>query len=65
MATIIERHQDNIQRAIQYVDEKLRENPSGSLQRLISEASARHNLSPKDEAFLQTVFKDRQTSAAT
>ncbi|MCP4749405.1 MAG: hypothetical protein GY866_00795 [Proteobacteria bacterium] len=60
MTNIIERHGDNIRNAIKYVDEKLREETGKSVHQLISEAGARHNLSPKDEEYLTTFFKQRK-----
>lgn len=60
MTNVLERHSDNIRKAIQYIDEKLRETPGSSVQRHLSDAGARFNLSPKDVEFLQQFFKGHQ-----
>lgn len=60
MGTVLEKKGDNITRAINYIDEKLREQPETPPYRFISEAGAKFNLSPKDEEYLTNLFKRRQ-----
>lgn len=59
MANVIERHGDNVNKAIQYIDGELKHSTK-SVQILISEAGARFNLSPKDEMFLMNFFKKQK-----
>ena len=62
MANVIEKHSTNINRAIDYISEKRKEQPDQKLSKLISDAGARFNLTPKDEEFLASVFKNETTS---
>ena len=62
MANVIEKHSTNINRAIDYISEKRKEQPDQKLSKLISDAGARFNLTPKDEEFLVSVFKKETTS---
>lgn len=57
MANILEKQGDNVRKAIEYIDERKREQPDTSVLKLISEAGARFNLTPKDEEFLIVFFK--------
>jgi len=59
MSTILEKHGDNIARAVNYIDEQLKTGEGRSVQILISEAGAKFNLTPKDEEYLIRLFKDR------
>ncbi len=58
MSTILEKHGDNVTRAINYIDERLKSSDK-SVKQLISEAGANFNLTPKDEEYLTRLFKDR------
>lgn len=60
MTTVLEKKGDNIARAVNFIDEKLKESNAKPLNQLISEAGARFNLTPKDEAYLENLFKDRK-----
>jgi hypothetical protein len=60
MTTILEKKGDNIARAVNYIDEQLKANKGNTLMKLISDAGARFNLTPKDEEYLQQLFKDRK-----
>lgn len=60
MATVLEKKGDNIARAVNYIDEQLKAGRGKGLMTLISEAGARFNLTPKDEEYLQQLFKDRK-----
>jgi len=60
MANVIERHGDNINKSIQYIDGELKDDASKNIHKLISEAGARFNLTPKDEEFLMGFFKKHQ-----
>ena len=60
MVNILEKKGDNVTKAINYIDSGLREKPNTSVHKLISEAGARFNLSPKDEEYLIRFFKQRQ-----
>ncbi|MBU2512514.1 hypothetical protein KJ966_14355 [bacterium] len=59
MSTVLEKHGDNVTRAINYIDEGLKSSGKSTSQ-LISEAGAKFNLTPKDEEYLIRLFKDRQ-----
>ena len=61
MATVLEKKGDNIARAVNYIDEKLKADSGKKLNQLISEAGMRFNLTPKDEQYIQGLFKDRKT----
>ena len=61
MPTVMDKKGDNIARAVNYIDEKLKEDSSLKLHRLISEAGMRFNLSPKDEEYVLRLFKDRKS----
>ncbi len=58
MSTVLEKHGDNVARAVNYIDEGLKSSGK-SLGQLISEAGAKFNLNPKDEEYLTRLFKDR------
>ncbi len=59
MANILEKHGDNITKAITYIDEKLKNDSGKRVSMLISEAGSRFNLTPKDEEYLARIFKER------
>ena len=59
MATLVEKHGDNITRAINYIDEQLKLAAGKSAPQAISDAGAKFNLTPKDEEYLIRVFKNR------
>ena len=60
MTNILEKKGDNLTRAINYIDARLKENPNLSIASLISESGSRFNLTPKDEEYLFNVFKNRK-----
>jgi hypothetical protein len=60
MSNILEKKGDNITKAINYIDEQLKANKGKNVQTALSEAGARFNLTPKDEAYVLRVFKDRR-----
>jgi len=62
MANVIERHSTNINRAIDYINEQRKVQPDQKIYKLISDAGARFNLTPKDEEFLASVFKNEKIS---
>ncbi len=62
MATVVERHGDNIMNAIKFIDDSLWEKNDRSIPGLISEARARFNLSPKDKEFPTIFFKKHEES---
>ena len=62
MANVVEKHRTNINRAIDYISEQRKQHPDHSIYKLISDAGARFNLTPKDEEFLASVFKNEKTS---
>ncbi len=47
----------NVKQAIQWISDNLKEDESLLLVRLIESASARFNLSPKDEEFLRSFYQ--------
>jgi len=57
MSTVLEKKGDQLTRAINFIDGKLQENPQLPLPKLISQAGAQFNLSPKDEEYLSNLFK--------
>lgn len=57
MSTVLEKKGDNLTRAINYIDGKLKEDPQASPHKLISDAGSRFNLSPKDEEYLSNLFR--------
>lgn len=59
MSTVLEKHGDNVTRAINYIDEQLKLDSQKSVQQIISMAGARFNLTPKDEEYLTRLFKNR------
>ncbi len=59
MSTVLEKHGDNVTRAINFIDEQLKSNQGENVSQLISEAGARFNLTPRDEEYLLRLFKDR------
>lgn len=60
MGTVLEKKGDNITRAINYIDGKMKTDPETPVHRFISQAGAQFNLSPKDEEYLINLFKRRQ-----
>ncbi len=47
----------NVRQAIKWIAENLKENEAQKPRKLIEEAGARFNLSPKDENFLRSFYK--------
>ena len=47
----------NVKQAIKWISENLEENQTQNPIKLIEEAGARFNLSPKDEEFLRSFYK--------
>jgi len=61
MATIQPKGQ-KIRQAVKWISEKRQENENRSFSELIQEASHKFNLSPKDETFLVSFYKDTSNS---
>lgn len=49
---------EKVRQAVKWISEAHQEEAGRSLDRLIEEAAARFNLSPKDEDFLRSFYKD-------
>ena len=47
---------EKIRQAVKWISEKRKEDKNRSISRLIGEASAQFNLSPKDEEFLRSFY---------
>jgi hypothetical protein len=56
MATIVPEGK-NVEQAIKWISENLKENQTQNPIKFIEEAGARFNLSPKDEEFLRSFYK--------
>ena len=56
MATIVPEGK-NVEQAIKWISENLKENQTQNPRKFIEEAGARFNLSPKDEEFLRSFYK--------
>jgi len=56
MATIVPEGK-TVRQAIKWISENLKENQTKKPIKLIEEAGARFNLSPKDEEFLRSFYK--------
>lgn len=52
---------EDLRKAIRWISERLKENPSLNVSELINEAIFRFDLSPKDGDFLLHFFKPSQT----
>jgi len=63
MATMLDKKGDNLTRAINYIDGKLKENPDVPAYKFISQAGAQFNLTPKDEEYLTNLFKNREETS--
>ncbi len=51
---------EKIRQAIRWISEELSERNASDINALIQEASLKFNLSPKDEEFLVSFYKDRE-----
>ena len=51
---------ENLRQAIKWISEERMEDAGRPIQRLISEAGQRYNLSPKDAAFLVSFYKENK-----
>jgi hypothetical protein len=49
-----------VKRAIEWISDRLREQPDAKRVLLIDEASRRFDLSPRDEEFLYEFYRDRR-----
>ena len=49
---------EKIRQTVKWISEKLKEDENRSVSALIQEAALRFNLSPKEEAFLQSFYKE-------
>ena len=63
MTNIVERHGDNISKAIRFIDDASRSEPEKRIHELISSAGAKFNLTPNDEEYLARLFKNRKSPA--
>ena len=45
-------HGESLRRALRWLDERIREDPTLDRKRLVGEASLRHDLGPEEEEFL-------------
>jgi hypothetical protein len=59
MATIIPEG-EALRNAVKWISEKCAENPGAKAQKWVSEASARFNLSPKEQEFLIQLCKEKK-----
>jgi hypothetical protein len=48
---------EDLRKAVQWISDALKKDESAPLSRLIQEASFKFNLSPKDELFLMSFYK--------
>ena len=58
--TTIKKEGDKVKEAIKWISSELQEDESKRIPRLIQEASLRFNLSPRDEEFLVSFYKDKK-----
>ena len=63
MATVMPEG-DAIRKAIKWISAELTENPDKPLQKLVNQAVARFDLSPKDSEFLISFYKKEGGSSA-
>jgi hypothetical protein len=56
--TTVQPESKNVREAIKWISENLKENGSPNSTRLLEEAGARFNLSPKDQEFLMNFYKN-------
>ncbi|WP_242340455.1 MULTISPECIES: hypothetical protein [Anaeromyxobacter] len=47
-------HGESLRRALRWLDERVRQDPTLDRAKLVGEASARHDLGPQEEEFLLT-----------
>ena len=59
MATIMPKG-DKVRQAVTWISGVLKENESASIPRLIEKAALQFNLSPKDEDFLRSFYKENK-----
>jgi len=50
---------EKLRQAVRWISERLKEDEKKTVSSLIEEASARFNLSPKEEAFLKEFYEER------
>ncbi|MFP3928395.1 MAG: hypothetical protein ACLFUE_08855 [Desulfobacteraceae bacterium] len=48
---------EKLRQAVRWISEERQENPQKPFSRLIQEASARFNLAPKDEIYLESFYQ--------
>ncbi len=58
MATIMPKG-DKLRQAVKWISENLKENEKASIPLLIEKAALQFNLSPKDEEYLQSFYKEK------
>lgn len=54
---------EKLRQAIKWISEEITDKKQFNINELIQEASLRFNLSPKDEAFLVSFYKDKETKS--
>jgi len=58
MATILPKS-ENLRRAVRWISEMRKENEGGSLGSLIEKAALTYNLSPREEEYLRSFYKEK------
>ena len=58
--TTIQRKGESVRKAVKWISEELREKGNGAISILICQAAGRYNLSPKEEEFLISFYKDKE-----
>ena len=60
VSNTVVKHSEELKRALSWISERRQEDPQASLQKLLSEAGPRFNLTPKDQEGLWLLLFARQ-----